>query len=261
MMNEQAMKKRRQKLLLGAAACALMMISEFLWKAHGNAPVSTRLGAFADTAWLDVAVWRLVLSNILTAVAMPLYYIGFCEMYRIIRERAATKIEKRLAGFFRVGVIAGTIALLFIHTLCVSMPMILQLIEPQIGVIKAAELTNQYMKLNMPIMIVYYLAVDVVLSVTMAALVWKKTLPVNRLALLCNPLCSAVIGSVLAMLPWPLSLIDTFSEPCGHLLIMIVGLIIFAKDARRMPRRKGRADDLPPILNLDDEPDSDITVI
>lgn len=263
MMTEKEMKKRRLRLLLGVGACVLMMISDLLWKVKGNSPVSTTLGAFADTAWLDIATWRLVLSNILTAAAVPLYFIGFTEMYQVIRERAFSKLEKRLAMLFRVGVIAGTIAFLFIHTLCVSMPMILKLMEPQLGAIKAAELTNRYMMLNITPMIGYFIAADGVISVVTAMLVWKKTLPFNRLSLLCNPLCTAALGSILAMLPWPLSLIDAISEPCGHLLIVLLGLAIVSKDSRRMPHRRSGKDDgeKPPILNLDDEPDSDVTVI
>lgn len=260
-MNEKEMKKRQRRLLLGVAACTLLMISEFLWQAKGNSPVGTRLGTFADAAWLDIPMWRLVLSNLLTAAAVPLYFVGFSEMCRMIRERAQTKLEKRLAFLFRFGVIAATISLVFIHTLCVSMPMILKLAEPQTDVIRAAELTNTYMKLNIAPMIGYFIAADGVLSVTMVILVWRKTLPVNRFALLCNPLCTAAIGSILTQLPWPLSQIDTFAEPCGHLLILLVGLIVFRKDCRRMPRRKNREEDLPPIINLDDEPDSDFTII
>ena len=261
-MTEKEMKKRRLRLWLGVAACVLMMVSDLLWKAKGYSPVSTTRGSFADLMWLDIATWRLVLSNILTAIAVPLYYIGFTEMYRIIRERAFSKLEKRLASLFRIGVIAGTIAFLFIHTLCVSMPMILQLTAPGMDVIKAAEITNRYMMLNIVPMIGYYLAADGVISVVMIILIWKKTLPVSRLALVCNPLCTAAIGSILAMLPWPLSLIDTVSEPCGHLLIVLLGLIVTAKDSRRLPRRRERRkEELPPIINLDDEPDSDFTVI
>ena len=261
-MTEKEMKRRRLRLLLGLAACILMMLSDLLWKAKGSSPVSTTLGAFVDTAWLDVAMWRLVLSNLLTAVAVPLYFIGFSEMYRIIRERVTDRVGKRLAMLFRVGVIAGTISFVFIHTLCVSMPIIFQLIQPQMNYIEAAELTNRYMMLNIAPMIFYFLAADGVISVATAVLVWRKALPFSRLALLCNPLCTAALGMLLQMLPWPLSLIDAVSEPCGHLLIMVLGLLILRRDSRRMPHRRTRGkDDLPPILNLDDEPDSDYTIL
>jgi hypothetical protein len=112
-------------------------------------------------------------------------------------------------------------------------------------------------------MVLYFIATDVVLTVSMMAIVWRKSLPVNRLALLCNPICAAVIGNVLGMLPWPMNQISYAGEACGHLLIMIVGIIVAVKDEKQMPklRRKKPEDDDRPIINLDDEPDADVTVI
>lgn len=261
-MYDKELKKRRLRLWLGMGGCALLMIAELLWAAKGYSPVGTAMGAFADSAWLSTATWRLVASNIITAAAAPLCFIGYMEMYRIIRERARCKLELRLAWWFRFGAIAATIAFVFIHTLCVSMPMIMQLVAPLADAAKAAELANQYMMLNIVPMVGYYLAADGVLFVVILILVWRRELPVSRFALICNPLCTAALGSVLAMLPWPMSQIQAAAEPCGHLLIMVLGLITVMKDARKRPqRRPGGNADLPPVWNLDDEEDSDITVI
>ena len=262
-MTANDMKKRRLRLMLGAAGCALLMLSDLMWKAKGAYPASTLLGSFADKAWLDMDMWRFILSNILAALAMPLYFIGFMEMYKLIKERAVSKLEKRLAWWFRFGAVAGVISILFIHTLCVNLPMIFKTIQPYMDVAKAAELTNNIMMLNVVPWLTYFTATDVVLSAVIIALAWKKTLPLGRIAMLCNPIVTAGIGAVLAMLPWPLSLIDTVSEPCGHLLIMVLGLIAVSKDLKRTPQRRRRQneDDLPPVWNLDDEPDSDLTVI
>ena len=258
------MKKRKNKLIIGAVACILLMLSDFIWKVSGPSAVSTTLGAFADKKWLDMDMWRFVLSNIVAAIAVPLYYIGFSEMYRLVRERAVSKLEKKFASLFKVGVIAGTASLLFIHTLCVNLPMIMKTIAPYMSVEKAAELTNDIMKLNIVPLVGYFIATDVVLSVAMIILIWKKALPLNRLALMCNPLIAAGIGAILAMLPWPFSLIDTVAEPCGHLLIIVVGLIIVNKDIRRMPKLRKKPkdeEDLPPVINLSDLPDADATII
>ena len=73
-----------------------------------------------------------------------------------------------------------------------------------------------------------------------------------------------MIGTVLAQLPWPLNQISYAGEACGHLLIMVAGLIVVAKDEKQMPKlrkKKQPAEEERPIINLDDEPDADITVI
>ena len=262
-MTAEMMKKRKRNLILGAVAAVLMMIGDILWQARGAGAVNTTLGAFADKAWLDMSAWRFIVSDILFAAAVPLYYIGFTEMYHLIREHARNKTDRIFAMLFRVGMLAGTMAFIFIHVLCVNMPLIMREIAPYMTVEKAAEITNNIMMLNIVPMVLYFIATDVVLTVSMMAIVWRKSLPVNRLALLCNPICAAVIGNVLGMLPWPMNQISYAGEACGHLLIMIVGIIVAVKDEKQMPklRRKKPEDDDRPIINLDDEPDADVTVI
>lgn len=263
-MTAEMMKKRKQKLLLGAVGAVLMMLGDLIWQVRGAGAVNTTLGAFADKAWLDMGTWRFVVSDILFAAAVPLYYIGFTEIYHIIRDHARDKTDRILAKLFRVGMLAGTMAFIFIHTLCVNMPLIMQGIAPYVTVEKAAEITNNIMMLNIVPMVLYFLAADGVLSVMMIVMIWRKSLPVNKIALLCNPLCAAVVGNILGVLPWPFSQIGYMGEACGHLLIMIVGFIVVAKDEIQMPklrRRKKPVEDDRPIINLDDEPDADITVI
>lgn len=261
-MTAELLKKRKRNLWLGVIAAVLMMAGDLLWQMRGAGAVNTTLGAFADKAWLDMSTWRFVVSNLLFAAAVPLYYIGFTEMYKLILDHVRDKADRVFAKLFRVGMLAGTMAFIFIHTLCLNMPLIMQGIAPYVAVEKAAEITNNIMMLNIVPMVLYFLAADGVMTVAMCALVWRKTLPVNRVALLCNPLFAAVIGNILGMLPWPMSQLTYMGEASGHLLIMIVGLIVVAKDEKQMPklRKKKPADDSP-IINLDDELDADVTVI
>ena len=147
-MTAEMMKKRKRNLILGAVAAVLMMIGDILWQARGAGAVNTTLGAFADKAWLDMSAWRFIVSDILFAAAVPLYYIGFTEMYHVIREHARDKTDRIFATLFRVGMLAGTMAFIFIHVLCVNMPLIMREIAPYMTVEKAAALTNNIMMLN-----------------------------------------------------------------------------------------------------------------
>lgn len=260
-MTAEMLKKRKRNLLLGLIGAVLMVVGDMLWQVRGAGAVTTTLGAFADKAWLDMGVWRFVTSNILFAAAVPLYYIGFTEMYHMIREHGRDKTDRVLIRLFRIGMLAGTMAFIFIHTLCLNMPLIMQGIAPHVTVEKAAEITNHVMMLNIVPMVLYFLAADGLLTVAMIALVWRKTLPVNKFAWLCNPICTAVIGNVLGMLPWPMNQISYAGEAFGHLMIMVVALIVLKKDEKLMPKRRKKQDDDRPILNLDDEPDTDITIV
>ena len=263
-MTSEMLKKRKRNLWLGALAAVLMMLGDLLWQARGAGAVDTVLGAFADKAWLDMSTWRFVVSNLLFAAAVPLYYIGFTEMWHIIRERARDKTDNLFAKLFRVGMLAGTMAFIFIHTLCLNMPLIMKAIAPYMTVEEAAKITNDIMMLNIVPMVLYFLAADGVLTIVMFVLIWRKTLPLNKAFLLCNPICAAVIANVLGMLPWPLNQVSYMGEACGHLLIMIAAVVIVKKDEKMMPklrRKKPMEEEDRPIINLDDEPDADITVI
>ena len=114
-MTAEMMKKRKCRLMLGMLAAVLMMLGDLIWRARGAGAIDTALGAFADKAWLDMSTWRFVVSNILFAAAVPLYYIGFTEMYHIIRDRARDKTDRILSKLFRFGMLAATMA--FIITL------------------------------------------------------------------------------------------------------------------------------------------------
>ncbi|GEM_PF-190274 len=260
-MTAEMLKKRKRNLLLGLIGAVLMVVGDMLWQVRGAGAVTTTLGAFADKAWLDMGVWRFVTSNILFAAAVPLYYIGFTEMYHMLREHGRDKTDRVFIRLFRIGMLAGTMAFIFIHTLCLNMPLIMQGVAPYVTVEKAAEITNHVMMLNIVPMVLYFLAADGLLTVAMIALVWRKTLPVNKFAWLCNPICTAVIGNVLGMLPWPMNQLGYAGEAFGHLMIMVVALIVLKKDEKLMPKRRKKQDDDRPILNLDDEPDADVTVI
>lgn len=264
-MTSEMLAKRKRNLILGAVGTALLMLADLLWQARGAdaAAVDTVLGAFADKAWLDMGTWRFVTSDILVALAVPLYYIGFTEMYKMMRERARDKTDRRLATMFRIGMLAGTMAFLFIHAICLNMPLIMRSIAPYMSVEEAAKITNDIMMLNIIPMIGYFIAADIVLSVAVFVSVWRRSLPLNRFALLCNPLCAAAIGTVLGQLPWPFGQVSYMGETSGHLLIMIAALIILKKDEKKMPKRRKKPaeEEDRPIINLDDEPDADLTVI
>ena len=119
--------------------------------------------------------------------------LGSCDLF--------DKTDRILSKLFRVGMLAATMAFIFIHTLCVNMPLIMQGIAPYVSVEKAAEITNSIMMLNIVPTVAYFLAADGVLTVVMVILVWRRTLPLNRFALLCNPLFAAGVGMILGMLP------------------------------------------------------------
>ena len=81
-------------------------------------------------------------------------------------------------------------------------------------------------------MVIAYILCDVLLTIVMIAMVWKRIIPLKStaariVATLCNPMMlPGLIGNLLALLPWPLNQLDHGTESFGHALVLILGLIL-----------------------------------
>ena len=96
----------------------------------------------------------------------------------------------------------------------------------------AAGIANRVFYANAAPMAIAYILCDVLLTVIMIALVWKRVIPLKStgariLATLCNPMMlPGIVGNLLALLPWPLNQLDHGTESFGHALVLILGLIL-----------------------------------
>lgn len=96
----------------------------------------------------------------------------------------------------------------------------------------AADIANKVFYCNAVPLLASYLICDVLLSVVMVVMIWKKMLPLKTtaqriLASFCNPIAFAgIVGNLFTLLPWPLNQIDHGTESSGHLLVLVLGLIL-----------------------------------
>ena len=96
----------------------------------------------------------------------------------------------------------------------------------------AADIANRVFYANAAPMVIAYILCDVLLTVIMIAMVWKRIIPLKRtgtriFATLCNPMMlPGIVGNLLALLPWPLNQLDHGTESFGHALVLILGLIL-----------------------------------
>ena len=83
-----------------------------------------------------------------------------------------------------------------------------------------------------------YILCDVLLSVVMIVMIWKKMLPLKNtaqriLASFCNPIVfTGIVGNLFTLLPWPLNQIDHGTESAGHLLVLALGLVLLREMAK-----------------------------
>ena len=83
---------------------------------------------------------------------------------------------------------------------------------------KAAGIANRVFYANAAPMVIAYILCDVLLTIVMIAMVWKRIIPLKStaariVATLCNPMMlPGLIGNLLALLPWPLNQLDHGTE-------------------------------------------------
>jgi len=97
---------------------------------------------------------------------------------------------------------------------------------------------NKVFYCNAAPLLAAYLLCDVLLSVVMLVLIWKKMLPLRTtgqriLASFCNPIAFAgIVGNLFTLLPWPLDQLDHGTESAGHLLVLALGLVLLRETAK-----------------------------
>ena len=65
--------------------CSLYMIGDFLFAATGKTQSTESIGLMVKVAYLDMATWRMVVSIICGVLGTALYYIGFHQMWKLLK--------------------------------------------------------------------------------------------------------------------------------------------------------------------------------
>ena len=230
------MKTREQSkrfLLLGIAGCLLYVIGDFLFAATGKGQTTETVGFMVRVAYLEMGTWRMVASILCGFVGSLLYYMGFHRMYQLLKLRAGDGRNRIWVRLFRVAYMTGTVAWTYVHAMFMTVALIFKYIYQAYGDMEAAaNIANRVFYANAVPMVIAYILCDVLLTIVMIAMVWKRVIPLKStgariLATLCNPMMlPCIVGNLLAFLPWPLNQLDHGTESFGHALVLILGLIL-----------------------------------
>lgn len=232
--------ERSKRLLwLGIAGCLLYVIGDFLFAATGRGQTTETIGFMVRVAYLDMGTWRMVLSILCGFVGTLLYYMGFHRMFGLLKLRVGDSGNKVWVRLFRVAYVTGTVAWAYVHAMFMTVALIFKYVYEAYGDMeKAAEIANRVFYANAAPMLIAYILCDVLLTVVMIALVWKRVIPLKStgariLATLCNPMVlPGIVGNLLALLPWPVNQLDHGTESFGHALVLFLGLILLKEMAK-----------------------------
>ena len=228
--------RSKRLLLLGIAGCLLYVIGDFLFAATEKGQTTENIGFMVRVAYLEMGTWRMVASILCGFVGSLLYYMGFHRMYLLLKLRVGDGQNRIWVRLFRVAYMTGTVAWTYVHAMFMTVALIFKYVFEAYGDMeKAAEIANRVFYANAPPMLAAYILCDVLLTVVMITLVWKRIIPLKStfariLATLCNPMMlPGVVGNLLALLPWPVSQLDHGTESFGHALVLMLGMILLGE--------------------------------
>ena len=226
-------KRIRRHLIIGIAGCLLFVIGDFLYAATGKGQTTETIGLFTMIAYLDMATWRMWASILCGFIGTLMYYMGFHQMYGLLKIHVTEPKNQIWVKLFRVAYLMGTVAWAWVHAMFMTNALTFKFIYQEYGDMqKAADIANRVLYANAPGMLIAYLFCDFGLAIVMITLIWKKVIPLKTtgariLATFCNPILSAgVIGNLFGLMPWPINQLDHGSESFGHALVLILGLIL-----------------------------------
>lgn len=234
-------KKAKRLLIIGIVGCLLYVLGDFLYAATGKGQTTESIGLFTMVAYLDMAPWRMGASILCGFAGSVLYYMGFHQMYGLLKAHVTAPRDQIWVRLFHVAYIMGTAAWAWVHAMFMTDALIFKYVYQAYGEMqKAADIANRVLYVNAPGMLIAYILCDLGLTVTMIAMVWKRIIPLKStaariIATLCNPLMlPGVVGNLVALLPWPVNQLDHGTESFGHALVLMLGLILL----REMIRQK-----------------------
>lgn len=224
----------KQKISLAFPAFLMAMIGDYL---IGYEPWDVEpLGMIADTGWLTIADWRIAVSNLLGAIAVPLFFIAAREFLRLLdtqNPKGKDKGKDRFLWLFRIGNYAGFFSFLFIHIACGLLILQFNAAYDVIGdADKAMGLDLRIFWAEAVPFLIYFVVADLFTTIGWIGMVIKKVIPFSKAWIVAAPLVMALIGQVFSFLKIGFKGIDSGFESLGWLLIFVVAL----KYARSLER-------------------------
>jgi len=225
-------------LCIGIIGCLLYVVGDFLFAATGKGQTTENIGFMVRVAYLDMATWRMVASILCGFVGTMMYYMGFHPMYGLLKARVGSG-DRIWARLFRAAYVTGTVAWAYVHAMFMTVALIFKYTWQTYGDMQAAaDIANRVFYANAAPMVIAYVLCDVLLTVVVITMIWKKIIPLKStgsriLATLCNPMMlPGIVGNLLALLPWPLNQLDHGTESFGHALVLLLGLLLL-REMRR----------------------------
>ncbi len=172
--------------IIGGCLCA---VADLLLDIKGAK--NKKLGAMKvmDSAWMDMAHWRFVWSDIIAMFAVPMYSCGFIALMSAIY-KTHSAISLTLSAIFLCGAMGG----FMIHTFLCLQPTIYQIVMKNNEESLAEEIVSSiFRQIYVPFFVLYSMLV-IIPSVAVVVLIFLGIIPLPLWCVILNPLVIQVIG-------------------------------------------------------------------
>lgn len=177
------MSKEKRALIAGMIGCLLYVIGDFLFAATGKSQSTESIGLMVKVAYLDMATWRMVVSIICGVLGTALYYIGFHQMWKLLKQRLTQPKQQKWVKLFQIAYLTGTVCWGYVHAMFMNVALIFKFTFEKYGDMQAAaEIANKVFYCNAAPLLAAYILCDVLLSVVMLVMIWKRMLPLKNTA-------------------------------------------------------------------------------
>lgn len=120
--------KQKITLIIGILGCILFIIGDFLYAAVGPQQSSETIGIMIKAAYLDMSVWRMAASITCGIAGTALYYVGFHEMYKLLKLHISEPKEQRWVKGFRIAYLTGTVCWGYVHSMFMNTALIFKFV-------------------------------------------------------------------------------------------------------------------------------------
>ena len=131
------MSKEKRALIAGMIGCLLYVIGDFLFAATGKTQSTESIGLMVKVAYLDMATWRMVVSIICGVLGTALYYIGFHQMWKLLKRHLTQPKQQKWVKLFQIAYLTGTVCWGYVHAMFTNMALIFKFTFEKYGDMQA----------------------------------------------------------------------------------------------------------------------------
>ena len=136
--------KERLALIAGMIGCLLYVIGDFLFAAIGKNQSAESIGLMVKVAYLDMATCRMVASIICGVVGTALYYVGFHQMWKLLKRHLTQPKQQKWVKMFQIAYLTGTVCWGYVHAMFMNVALIFKFTFEKYGRDRQQSILLQY---------------------------------------------------------------------------------------------------------------------